>query len=89
AYRASADRPVVILQARPETMCSLLDRLSERPEGAAVVLFPAFARRVHGFEDYAAQIVMRHLAEEPLDGIAICGPGKWVRSLTGNLKLLR
>lgn len=89
SYTASADRPVVMLQSDDEGMQKLIERLADRPDGASVVLFPAFARRMHGFEEYENTVPTRDMSQEQIDGIAISGPGKWVRSLTGNLKLLR
>ena len=86
---SSADRPVPILQADADVMQSLLARAADRPEGAHLVAFPAFARRLHSFEDYAAAFPDRLLAAEKLDGLGLAGPANWVRSLTGSLKLLR
>jgi hypothetical protein len=59
------------------------------PAGAVVVPFPRFARHLHRFEDYLSEFPRRRLAGEAIDGLGLCGPEKWVRSLTGNLKLLR
>ncbi len=85
----SSDRPVPILQASPEMMSALLLKALPVPEGGAVVPFPAFARALHDYADYEATFPTRHLTEEPIDGLGLAGPAKWVRSLTGSLKLLR
>jgi len=53
------------------------------------VPFPAFARRIHTFADYQRELSGRDLTSEELDGVGLVGPEKWVRSLTGALKLLR
>lgn len=54
-----------------------------------MVPFPRFASGVHRFEDDPAEFTRRTLAGEALDGLGLCGPDNWVRSLTGSLKLLR
>jgi hypothetical protein len=54
-----------------------------------VVVFPAFAESVHDYASYEEALRARDLAEEPLRGIALAGPRRWVRSLTGMLRLLR
>ena len=51
--------------------------------------FPAFARSLHLYADYEAAFPDRDLSEETIDGLGLAGPAKWVRSLTGSLKLLR
>ncbi len=86
---ASADRPEPALQASPETIRALFMMANPVTERAALVVFPQFARALHRFLDYAAALSMRGLGEEHLDGLGLAGPDKWVRSLTGSLKLLR
>jgi hypothetical protein len=85
----SADRPVLILQAPAESIRALLLRALPAPEGARLVLFPQFARSLHSFADYRTQFPTRDLAVETIEGLGLAGPEKWVKSLTGNLKLLR
>ena len=51
--------------------------------------FPQFARSLHDFAAYQAQFAMCDLATETIEGVGFAGPEKWVRSLTGSLKLLR
>lgn len=85
----SANRPVPILQASADAIAALLLRALPPPAGAVVAPFPRFARSLHRFEDYLAQFPQRDLADEPIDGVGFAGPEKWVRSLTGSLKLLR
>jgi len=87
--RTSANRPVPILQATPEALSALLTRAQPLVSGAVLVPFPQFARALHRFEDYLAEFPLRALANETIDGLGLYGPEKWVRSLTGNLKLLR
>ena len=85
----SADRPVPILQAPAETIrATLLSALPAR-EGEIVVPFPQFARSLHDFAAYQAQLAARDLATETIEGLGLAGPEKWVKSLTGSLKLLR
>lgn len=85
----SADRPVPILQAPPEVIRSLLLKSFPTPSEARVIAFPEFARSLHAFADYQAELPNRDLAVETIVGLGICGPEKWVKSLTGSLKLLR
>jgi hypothetical protein len=54
-----------------------------------VVPFPAFARSLHAYAEYEAAFPGRDLGEEAIDGLGLAGPAKWVKSLTGSLKLLR
>jgi len=88
-FSASANRPVPILQASEETLRALLVRAQPPTEGGVLVPFPRFARALHHFDAYAGEIVRRDLHVEPIDGLGLAGPAKWVASLTGSLKLLR
>ena len=36
-----------------------------------------------------AQFAARDIATETIEGLGLAGPEKWVKSLTGSLKLLR
>lgn len=85
----SSNRPVPVLQAGGETIRDLLLKAVLRQGDAAVVPFPAFARALHRYADYEAGLPGRDLAEEAIDGLGLAGPAKWIRSLTGSLKLLR
>lgn len=87
--RTSSNRPVPVLQADAAAIAALLLKALPAPEGAMVVPFPRFARGLHKFEDYLAQFPGRDLAGEAVDGLGLAGPAKWVRSLTGSLRLLR
>lgn len=85
----SANRPVPVLQAGGDTIRELLLKaLCERGD-RAVVPFPAFARSLHRYCDYEAELPRRDLAVEAIDGLGLAGPTKWIRSVTGSLKLLR
>ena len=85
----SADRPVPILQAPAEAIRASLLRALPTREGEIVVPFPQFARSLHDFAAYQAQLAARDLATETIEGLGLAGPEKWVKSLTGSLKLLR
>ncbi|MCK3777072.1 DUF2000 domain-containing protein [Ensifer sesbaniae] len=85
----SSNRPVPVLQADSRTIGALLLKALPKQEDRIVVPFPAFARSLHNFTDYEAQFPERDLAEEAIDGIGLAGTVKWVKSLTGSLKLLR
>lgn len=89
-YLASADRPVPVLQAASDELHALMTKAHiSKPEHGNLVLFPAFARMMHCFDDYRNAVPMRDLSEEQIDGIGLYGPSRWVKSLTGSLKLLR
>jgi hypothetical protein len=88
-YRISANRPVPVLQADDAAIRALLLRALPPLDGAIVVPFPALARSLHAYADYAAIVPTRDLAGERIDGLGLAGPPHWVRSLTGALKLLR
>ncbi len=85
----SANRPVPILQAPAEAIRATLLRALPTREGEIVVPFPQFARSLHDFAAYQAQLAARDLATETIEGLGLAGPEKWVKSLTGSLKLLR
>ena len=87
--KSSADRPVPILQAPAPAIRSTLLRALPMREGEIVVAFPQFARNLHDFAAYQAQLAARDLATETIEGLGLAGPEKWVKSLTGSLKLLR
>ena len=89
AIDISSNMPVPILQADAPGLSVLMLKALEREDGRAVVPFPAFARRLHAYADYEAGLPTRDLSDEVIDGLGLVGPSKWVRSLTGSLKLLR
>ncbi|WP_439407053.1 DUF2000 domain-containing protein [Bradyrhizobium sp. DASA03076] len=89
AVKTSAICPVPILQASAKEIVSLLLKALPAPDRAIVVPFPRFARSLHAFADYRARFPQCDLASEPIDGLGLAGAEKWVRSLTGSLKLLR
>ncbi len=84
-----SNRPVPILQADSETIRQILLKALNQPEEHAIVPFPGFARSLHDYTDYQRQFPDRDLSDEEIDGLGLAGPAKWVRSLTGSLKLLR
>ncbi len=88
-FHTSAKSPVPVLQAESEVLRELYRRAAAAPPEAVMVLFPRFARPLHTFSDYVDALASRTLTDEPLDGLGLAGPAKWVRSLTGALKLLR
>lgn len=87
--KTSANVAVPILQASPEAIGALLLKAMPVPDGSLVVPFPRFARNVHLFADYLAEFPRRDLRSEAIEGMGLAGPARWVRSLTGSLKLLR
>lgn len=85
----SAKYPVPILQGDALQIKALMLKALQAESEGAVVPFPAFARSLHTFEQYEQVFPQRDLVEELIDGVGFVGPDKWVKSLTGNLKLLR
>lgn len=85
----SSSQPIPILQADGEAIRALMLKALAQPGERAVVPFPAFARSLHHYAEYEAAFPGRDLGEEAIDGLGLAGPAKWVRSLTGSLKLLR
>ena len=57
------------------------------PDGAILVPFPRFARNIHRFADYLAEFPQRDLQGEVIEGRGLAGPAKWVKSLTGDLRI--
>jgi hypothetical protein len=89
SFHISANRPVPVLQACSEDLQALVRKALAAQEDGFVVPFPRFARQLHAFADYEAAMASRDIEAELLDGIGLAGPTKWIRSLTGSLKLLR
>jgi len=85
----SSKLPVPILQASAEQIREILLKALALEADRAIVPFPAFARSMHSFDEYEQAFPRRDLVTEVLDGLALCGADKWVKSLTGALKLLR
>ncbi len=89
-FASVCNEPMPVLQAdRAAIRDVMLKAFARRPEGAAIVPFPAFARSIHIFADYEKALGTRSLDEEEIDGIGLAGPSAWIKSLTGSLKLLR
>jgi len=84
-----SNRPVPILQADGPTIRQIMLKALSQQEEHAIVPFPGFARSLHDYADYQRGFPDRDLSEEGIDGLGLAGPAKWVRSLTGSLKLLR
>jgi hypothetical protein len=85
----SANRPVPVLQADSRTIGTLLAKALPRQDGRVIVAFPSFARALHSYADYEATFSGRDLGEETIDGLGLVGESRWIKSLTGSLKLLR
>jgi Protein of unknown function (DUF2000) len=85
----SANLPVPVLQAAPDVIRSILLKALPAPTAAFVIAFPQFARSIHGFAEYQKLFPHKDLSGEAIEGLGLAGSDKWVRSLTGSLKLLR
>ena len=84
-----SSRPVPVLQAGSDAIRALMFKAMLQSEGKAVVPFPAFARSIHSYAEYERIFPDRDLAGEAIEGVGLAGPPKWIRSLTGAMKLLR
>ncbi|MBU9821342.1 DUF2000 domain-containing protein [Rahnella sp. BCC 1045] len=84
-----AGHSLPILQATPDHIKALMFKALEAKGECSVVPFPVFARTMHTFEEYEQAFPLRDLYDEVLDGVGFVGPEKWIKSLIGNLKLLR
>lgn len=89
SFHISANRPVPVLQACSEDLQALLCRALASQEDGIAVPFPRFARQLHQFTEYETAMAGRDIETELVDGVGLAGRAKWVRSLTGALKLLR
>jgi hypothetical protein len=89
AIDISSNKPVPVLQADNRTIGTLLAKTLPRQDGRVIVAFPSFARSLHSYGDYEATFPERDLGEETIDGLGLIGESKWIKSLTGSLKLLR
>ncbi len=89
AIDISSNKPVPVLQADSRTIGTLLAKTLPRQDGRVIVAFPSFARALHSYGDYEATFSERDLGEEAIDGLGLIGESKWIKSLTGSLKLLR
>ncbi|WP_413736503.1 DUF2000 domain-containing protein [Sodalis sp. RH21] len=85
----SSRLPVPILQADETVIRVLLLKAVADSRTRAAVPFPAYARGMHDYLDYQREFPRRTLAMEIIDGVGLAGPSKWIKSLTGSLKLLR
>lgn len=85
----SSNLPIPILQADGGAIQSLLLKALSETNPRAIVPFPAFARALHSYSDYERTFPERDLAGEVIDGLGLAGPVRWVRSLTGSLRLLK
>jgi hypothetical protein len=59
------------------------------PSSVRSLPFRPSPARSHDYREYEATFPDRDLTAETIDGLGIAGPAKWVKSLTGSLKLLR
>ena len=85
----SSKYPVPILQGTTDHIKALMFKALDAGGERGVVAFPAFARSLHAYEEYENTFKQRDLHDEVIDGLGLVGPEKWIKSLTGNLKLLR
>lgn len=86
---ASSHLPIAVLRAKPEAMQALIQKLvaAQGCPGGTVSLFPHYAQAVHDAHAYWQRHAEAVHAEEPLLGLGLHGPRRWVSQLTGSLPL--
>ena len=88
-FHSSATIGLPVLEADAAALTALLDRALHAPGVDAVIAFPQFARSLHDFVVYRAELAARDLADEPLAALGLVGRDAAVRALTRPLRLLR
>jgi Protein of unknown function (DUF2000) len=58
-------------------------------DGVGVVDFPVFGQQTNDYDDFRGMVAATPAAELSYLGVALSGPGRAVRRLTGRLALLR
>lgn len=88
---ASSHLPIAILRAEPAAMQALMQTLSERAadEGGRLCLFPAYAQTMHDCNTYWQRHRQTRHAAEPMLGLGLAGPKRWVNRWSGSLPLWR
>lgn len=82
--------PIIVLSADEARMAQLRGRLSlPVPDDAGMALFPAYAREIHQAAEYWARHRQTSHRDQPLLGVGLAGPRRWVNALTGSLPMLR
>lgn len=81
--------PIVALKGNDEVFQRILQSLLREPVVGMLSIFPAYARTIHQPQQYWQLHAEHQHLKEPLLGLALCGPTKWLNKLTGNLPLLR
>ncbi|MFY3135374.1 DUF2000 family protein [Achromobacter xylosoxidans] len=82
--------PIIVLTADEARMAQLRERLAlPVPDGASMTLFPAYAREIHEAAEYWARHRQTSHRDQPLLGVGLAGPRRWVNALTGSLPMLR
>ncbi|CUI63177.1 Uncharacterized protein conserved in bacteria [Achromobacter xylosoxidans] len=82
--------PIIVLTADEARMAQLRERLSlPMPGDAGMTLFPAYAREIHEAAEYWARHRQTSHRDQPLLGVGLAGPRRWINALTGSLPMLR
>lgn len=91
---ASSHLPIAVLRADAVALRGLVHQLGRRAadpgaNGGCVSLFPAYARQMHDAAGYWQQHALCVHADEPMLGVGLHGPARWVRRWCGSLPLFR
>jgi len=87
---ASSHLPIAVLMADEARMKALVQALAgERPAGAAVVLFPAYAQRIQDAASYWAEHRGCSHRSARMLAVGMAGSRRWINRLAGSLPLLR
>ena len=88
-HRGITNIPIPLLKGNNELIRSLRNTLTNNGDDIFFVDFCDVAQQSKTYGEYSALLQKRTGAELNYLGIALCGPDKKVRKLTGNIGLLR
>lgn len=88
-HRGITNIPIPLLKGNSELIRSLRKTLVSNGDDIFFVDFCDVAQQSKNYDEYSAKLQKRSTDELNYLGLAICGPAKKVRKLTGNIGLLR
>ena len=81
---------IPLLRGNPETIKAVRERLERVDDGSVFFVdFCDVAQRSKVYDEYVSRMAQTPAEELTYLGIAVCGPDRLVKSITGNLGLLR
>ena len=88
-HRGITNIPIPLLKGNSELIRSLRNTLADNGGDIFFVDFCDVAQQSKSYDEYSATLQERSGEELSYLGLAICGPTKKVKKLTGNIGLLR